>query len=263
MNLIDTHCHIHSTDFTLDREQVLADAQTAGITKLICVGTDAADSQLAVEFAAKHDGVWASVGLHPHDAKDALTQKDQLTELATANKVVAIGECGLDYWYEHTPRDTQQDVLRFQIELAQKYHLPLIFHIRGSKTDPNDAFKDFLSIFDSYSKAGAELKGVVHSFTAGQEQLTGVLSRGLDVGLNGIMTFTKDDSQLAAAKAVPAGRMVLETDAPYLTPSPKRGKVNEPQHLMLTAEFLARLRGATTAQLAEQTTAAARQLFNI
>ncbi len=255
MNFVDTHCHIQFVDFPLDPEETIKNAQDVGVTKLIVVGCTLEDSRMAVEFAARHDNVWASIGLHPHEGAQYVHNHHALQEfreLAVRPKVVAIGETGLDYYYEHSPREDQLKLLRFQLDLAKEHDLPLIFHVR-------DAFADFWPVLDSYEG----IRGVVHSFSSDTKDLDEVLRRGFYVGLNGIMTFTKRAEQLAAAKKVPTDRLVLETDAPFLTPAPYRGKVCEPKHVRTTGEFLADLRGVSLAQLATSTTANAVKLFNL
>ncbi len=261
--LIDTHCHIHSEDYQLDSNEVFKAAFDAGVGKIICVGTDESDTALAIEFAANRKNCWATVGIHPHEAKHFDVKTSRLPELALDPKVVAVGETGIDYWYEHSPRQIQETLFKWQIDLALESDLPLIFHVRGSKSNPGDAFTDFFRILDEYDAKGKQIRGVVHSFSAGQPELTGVISRGLYVGLNGIMTFTGDERQLEAAKSVPQERLLLETDAPFLTPSPKRGTINQPKHLVLTAEFLAKLRGESISTLTDTTSANATRLFNL
>lgn len=267
MQLVDTHCHIHEAegvDEVAERwhkagisqaAPLVADAREAGVTRLLCVGCTVRDSKLAVAFAQKQDGVWASIGIHPHEAQRYLGDDAAWAEfaaLASKPKVVAVGECGLDYFYTHSPKEAQVAVLHKQLELAQEHKLPLIFHVR-------EAFDDFWPIFDNYKG----LRGVVHSFTAGERELEQILSRGLYVGLNGIMTFTKHVKQLDAAKAVPLEKLVLETDAPFLTPQPLRGTINVPRHVSLVAKFLADLRGESEADLAAATTKNAQTLFGL
>ena len=252
MQFVDSHCHIHSTDYKLDVDVVLKNNAVAGVNKIICVGTDENDSQLAAEFAGSHENVWASIGLHPHDAKLGQEAFDKLGALVKSPKIVAIGECGLDYFYNHSSKQDQEKALHYQMELAVANDLPMIFHVR-------DAFDDFWPIYDSHPS----IRGVIHSFTATTTELDGILARGLYVGLNGITTFSKNPEQLAAAKAVPLEKLILETDAPYLTPVPLRGTINEPKNVVLTAEFLSRLRGEKLEQLADATTENAQQLFNL
>lgn len=258
VELTDTHAHIHFADYKLDPNETWQSAVKSGVTRMIAVGCRIEDSRGAIDFAKGKNGVWASVGIHPHEATDFLSKPESqklfedLLSNRTEDKVVAIGECGLDYFYNHSVKEDQVAILRYQLELAQKYELPVMFHIR-------DAFADFWPIYDDYSIKG----GVVHSFTGTKDDVEQIMRRNLYIGLNGIMTFTKQDEQLEAAKSIPLDRLVLETDAPYLTPKPFRGKICKPEHVVLTAEFLADLRGETLADLANQTTLNARRLLNI
>lgn len=259
MQFVDTHCHIHFPDYELDPEEVIAAATADGVTRLLCVGCTLTDSRLAVEMAAKHPNIWASIGLHPHEGKEYVHNLEALNSfhaLASKAKVVAIGETGLDYYYQHSSKEDQKKLLHFQLDVAVEHDLPLIFHIR-------DAFRDFWPIFDQYQVPRGPLKGVVHSFSSNRAELDQILSRGLYVGLNGIMTFTKDQKQLEAAKAVPLNRLLLETDAPFLTPVPFRGTICQPKHVRVTAEFLADLRQESLEDLAAQTTKNAQALFKL
>lgn len=268
MELVDTHCHIHEAstvpagdDFVRDKWAkasitdplaLIKEAAMAGVTRLICVGCTLKDSELAIMLALHQKNCWSSIGIHPHEAKDHLTPEIQNTFAALVKKpkVVAIGECGLDYFYSHSSKKDQIKLLEFQLDLAQKNNLPMIFHIR-------EAFEDFWPIFDKFKG----VKGVVHSFSATTFELNQVLKRGLYVGLNGIMTFTKDARQLEAAKAVPLERLLLETDAPFLTPSPYRGTICQPKHVVQTVEFLAGLRDEDMTEIAKKTTQNACKLF--
>jgi TatD DNase family protein len=253
--LVDTHCHVHFPDYELDADQVIADAIDAGVTRMICVGCTLADSKLGVEMAAKHRSIWASIGIHPHEAKLYVEDEKALQEfraLASKPRVVAIGEIGLDYYYGHSSKEDQAEMLRFQLTVAQENNLPVIFHVR-------DAFDDFFAILDDFEG----IRGVIHSFTADRATLDKCLSRGLYIGLNGIMTFTKDQKQLDAARALPLNRLLLETDAPFLTPVPFRGTICQPKHVGVTAEFLSRLRGETLERLCAETTQNAKALFKL
>lgn len=282
---IDTHCHIHDSAFEgkfngKTADTMISDAVDSGVSDFICVGTDFASSRQAVELSEVQKHCFASLALHPHEAEHMteaeLTQgmadiEDLLARsiderTADAKTVVAIGECGLDYFY-HDDLGThakQKTLLRAHFEIAQKYDLPMIFHIRNAdpkKDNPSTphAFDEFFEIFDEYKG----VRGVVHSFSATEYELQGSLKRGLYIGLNGIMTFTGDEKQLDAAKSVPLDRLVLETDAPFLTPAPQRGKMCEPKHVVLTAEFLSDLRGEDIALIAKHTTHNAQQLFGL
>jgi TatD DNase family protein len=255
MQLIDSHCHLHFSDYLPDVEQVINDAHAHSVNKMICVGVSLEDSQKAVDFAGRHDNIWATVGAHPHDGADFLDHPDaieKLNELSKDSRVVAIGEIGLDYFHEYTPREKQIDVLSKQLEFGEKTGLPFVFHVR-------DAWEDFWKVVDSHKG----IKGVIHCFSAHTQQLNEVLERGFYVGLNGILTFTKDEKQLEAAKRVPLDKLLLETDAPFLTPKPYRGKRCEPKHVVTTAEFLANLRGEELDVLAMASTKNAEELFKI
>jgi len=270
MEFVDTHCHIHEAsnqtggdEFVRDKWAkagfidpiaLVKESNTAGVTRLLCVGCTLKDSQMAVALASQQTSCWASVGVHPHEAKDHLDEKtqSQLADLVTDNKVVAIGEIGLDYFYEHSSKADQVKMLQFQLDLAQTHNLPVIFHVR-------EAFEDFWPIFDQYKG----IQGVIHSFSSDAKDLEQILARGLYVGLNGIVTFTKQADQLEAAKQVPLDKLLLETDAPFLTPAPQRGTICQPKHVVVTAEFLAKLRGESLAELAKATTANAQKLFGL
>lgn len=255
MNFIDTHAHIHFPDYSLDPDEVLKAAAADGVSKVMCVGCTLADSRLAIDMAARHDNVWATIGLHPHGAEE-YTLKDILLQefrsLADKPKVVAIGETGLDYYYQNSPKADQQKLLRFQLNLAQEHDLPLVFHVR-------QAFSDFFAILDDFEG----VRGVVHSFTGTIDEMSEILRRGLYIGLNGIMTFTTEVEQLEMAKQVPLSNLLMETDAPFLTPKPFRGTICQPKHIRVTAEFLAVLRDESLEELARQTTKNAQNLFKI
>ncbi|MEK7599728.1 MAG: TatD family hydrolase [Patescibacteria group bacterium] len=270
MELVDTHCHIQSIGLSegekvtrelwadakdLTRDMAVTNAVEAGVTRLLCVGCDLEDSRLAVDFVQDQAQCWASIGLHPHEAKLYAGQQDKLDEFAalvTRPKVVAVGECGFDFYYNHSPKEAQAEILRFQIELALEHDLPMIFHVR-------EAFDDFWPVFDSYSG----IRGVLHSFTDSPDNARRALDKGLHVGVNGIATFTKSADQIEVYRSIPLDRLLLETDSPFLTPTPYRGTINEPKRLGAVADFLAELRGESPKVLAEATTANARKLFGI
>lgn len=255
MYFVDTHCHVHFDDYLPDASQVLESAKSDKVAKIICVGCSLVDSQKAVDFANKHENIWATVGAHPHDGTDFMNNPDAskiLKQLSILPKVVAIGEVGLDYYHEYSPREKQVKALRDQIEIGLTTNLPFVFHVR-------DAFTDFWKVMDSYQG----IRGVVHSFSAHNDELQEILKRGLYVGLNGIMTFTKDELQLEAAKKVPLDKLLLETDAPFLAPKPYRGKRCEPKHVVDTAEFLTDLRGESLEELANVSTKNAESLFGV
>lgn len=247
--LVDTHCHIHESSYPLAVEETLTRARHAGVRKMICVGTSQQSSDEAVSFARNKDGIYASVGVHPHDTKDGWGQIDGLVR-QKETKIIAIGEIGLDYFYTHSPRDIQIKALEAQIDTALRADLPIIFHVR-------EAFDDFWPIFDNFQG----IRGELHSFTDTKQQLEEGLKRGLYVGVNGISTFTKDTAQKEMFTSIPLERLLLETDAPFLTPAPLRGKVNEPAFVQYVAEFQALQRSVSVETIADATTANATALF--
>jgi TatD DNase family protein len=253
--MVDTHSHIHILDYGLDAEQVIDNAVSVGVDRQIVVGCDLESSESAIEFAKNHQNIWASVGIHPHEASRYLSDSQLASKLgqqAGSDKVVAIGECGLDYYYNHSSKSDQISILHIQIQIALEQDLPMIFHVR-------DAFDDFFAAFDQYSG----IRGVIHSFSSSTKDLQNIIERGLSVGLNGIMTFTKISDQLEAAKIVPITKILLETDSPYLTPHPHRGTINEPKNIEVIAEFLSNIRGVDLEYFKEQTTANSIKMFNL
>lgn len=246
--LVDTHCHIHEADYPLAISDVLKHAEENGVGKMICVGTSERSSVDAMAFASTHDHIYASVGVHPHDTKDGY---GQIADLAK-NGAIAVGEIGLDYFYTHSPRDVQIAALEAQIQTALDNGLPIIFHVR-------EAFDDFWPIFDNFHG----IRGVLHSFTDTQHNLDRGFDRGLYVGVNGISTFTKDHVQQELFAAIPLDRMVLETDAPFLTPTPYRGTINQPAFVSVVARFHATVRGISPSDVARATTKNASTLFGL
>jgi TatD DNase family protein len=246
----DTHCHIHEDSY-IEKEAAYERALSGDVKKLICVGTNNGTSTEAVDFSKTHDGVWASIGVHPHDSTEGYDKVVQLAEARPA-KLIAIGEIGLDYFYTHSPKETQRSVFEAQLQLAVDYKLPVIFHVR-------EAFDDFWPIFNNFQG----LKGVLHSYTDNITNFEKGLSEGLYIGLNGISTFTNDEAQKKMFDTVPLENMLLETDAPFLTPTPHRGKVNEPAFVRNVAEYHAERREVELEHLARVTSANASRLFGI
>jgi TatD DNase family protein len=252
MALVDTHAHLHFDTYNGLVDDVHKRAEEAGVTKIITVGVDVADSIKAIELAVQKDDIYASAGIHPHVADAAEDDFAQLADLLLKEKVVAVGECGFDFFKSKTSKEQQESALRRQLDLAEKLDLPVIFHIR-------EAFTEFLRVISDYPK----VQGVVHSFSAGPHEAEQVLSRGLMVALNGIMTFTKAPQQLEAAKLIPADKLLLETDCPFLSPAPERGRTNEPAKVKIVAEFLAELRNESYMKLSDATTVNAEKLFRL
>lgn len=247
--LVDTHCHIHES-YELPIDETLQRSHEGGVAQMICVGTSEESSRQAVSFAARHETAFAAIGVHPHDTENGY---GAIAELAgTSERIVAVGEVGLDYFYTHSPKETQIAALKEQIEIALKHDLPIIFHVR-------EAFDDFWPIFDSYKG----IRGVLHSFTDSKENMKKAIAKGLYIGVNGISTFTKDEVQKAMFDAIPLERILFETDAPFLTPAPYRGKINEPAYVRIIAEYHAIRRGISLEEITEASTRNARALFHL
>ncbi|HEX7259616.1 MAG TPA: TatD family hydrolase [Candidatus Saccharimonadia bacterium] len=250
--MIDTHAHIHFDSFAGQVDAMLHRAFEAGVEQMITVGVTTADSRKAVDLASTYENVWAAVGIHPHDAGEASQGIDYLRDLAGRRKVVAIGECGLDQVKSQTTAEEQEKALRLQIELAQERKLPLIFHIR-------EAFEPFWAIIDDYP----DVRGVVHSFSATRKEAEQVIERDMLLGINGIVSFPKSQDLGEAVKYLPSTHLLLETDCPFLSPVPFRGKTNEPARVTNIAEKIAELRGETLATVAAYSTANAKRLFSL
>lgn len=258
--MIDTHAHLHFADAFSDPAEVLDRARQAGITTIINVGVNYADSLAAIRFASEpahhlqKTGVklFATAGLHPHAAASLPEVVGGLADLAP--EVIAIGECGLDYFRNQATKQEQDRALRAQIEIALAHRLPLVFHVR-------EAWDDFFRVLKDYPQA----RGVLHCFNGHEAEVDRALEHNgeLYFGLNGIITFTKDDRQLAAARCVPAERLLTETDCPYLAPTPHRGKTNEPAFIADIVEFLSILRAVEAANLVRQVSTNSEKLFGI
>ena len=244
--LVDTHCHIHESNYPHDPADTLHRAHEAGVSEVIVVGTNEQSSEQAISFAHQHEHVYASVGVHPHDTKDGY----KAIFMSDPRKFIAVGEIGLDYFYTHSPKELQQCALVDQLQFAVDHNKPVIFHVR-------EAFADFWPIFDSFSS----IRGVLHSFTDTTQNLEEALHRGLYIGVNGISTFTKDTSQQEMFDRIPLERILFETDAPFLTPKPFRGSINEPAFVRIVAQFHANRRDLTLEELAATSSANARELF--
>ena len=253
--LIDSHAHIHFDDFKDELPQVLERLQTAGVGCLINVGTDIPTSEQCVALAHEYPFIFAAVGFHPHEAKDADTAAlAAIKELAADEHVVAIGEIGLDYYYEHSPQDIQQEVFRQQIRLAREVKLPIIIHCR-------DSFEDCLRILDE--EQGWQGGGVFHCYTGDLATAKQIMKKGWYVSFSGIVTFKKAEDLQEVARQVPRDRFLIETDAPYLAPIPKRGKRNEPAFVTHVAAKMAELKAITVDDIARITARNAKELFGL
>lgn len=250
MRLIDSHCHVHDREFFGDKREEVYQRAIAEDIGMVCVGTDEVSSRDAIEFVKNREMSWAVIGVHPHEAKLGCSEIEGM--LSQSDKIVGIGEIGLDYFYDNSPREKQIEVLETQLQIANDNNLPVSFHVR-------DAFDDFWPIFDNFSG----IKGVLHSFTDTMANAEAGMSRGLFIGVNGISTFTKDVAQQEMFRNLPIEKILLETDAPFLTPKPFRGKMNEVGYVELVAKWHADERGITLGEIAETTRHNTRDLFRI
>jgi TatD DNase family protein len=258
MELIDSHAHIDGPQFAEDRDAMLDRARAAGVTTLLAIGTGPGPEKLdaALPFADAHDWIYTTVGIHPHEAKEVTPAHLQtLEQLAKHPKVVAWGEIGLDYFYDHSPRDVQDRVFRQQMELAKAAKLPIIIHCR-------DAWDDCLRVLeDAWKPTG--LGGILHCFTSTLDHAKCGLDMGFMVSFTGNITFPKAQSIRDVAKALPLSNILIETDSPYLAPQPHRGKRNEPAYVLEVAKALANVRDLDLPEIAAKTTENFRRFFRL
>lgn len=250
--MIDTHAHLFYKDFAGQLDEVLDRARAAGIEAIICVGLDLATSRQAIALAEQYPFIWATVGVHPHDAADVPEDYlGQLAQLAGHPRVVAIGEMGLDFYRNLSPADTQQRVFREQLELAKSVDLPVVVHNREADE----------SLYATLSAAGHR-RGVVHCFSSDVPFARQVLDFGFELSFTGTVTFGKNHNA-AVLQAVGLAHIMVETDCPYLAPAPRRGKTNEPSYLQHTVAAIAEICGATAEAVGETTAANARRFFGL
>jgi TatD DNase family protein len=256
---IDSHCHIGASSFGDEVPEIIARARQAGLTHLVHIGagSDVSACHEAMELIEQYPEVFCTLGVHPHDVGEGFDASEVIAlvrRLAKHEKVVGIGETGLDYYYEHAPREAQKKALREFVELAGELNRPLVFHVR-------EAYDDFFPIIDEVGLPAAG--GVLHCFTGTEAEAMGGLERGLMVSFSGIVTFKSAANLAAITHKVPLDRMLVETDCPYLAPVPKRGKKNEPAFVAHTADFLANLLDADPAMFRQQTALNAQRLFSL
>jgi len=255
----DTHCHVHDERIPGGAASAVADANAAGVSHLVTVGCDRATSMAALAVAAANNQVSATVGLHPHEASNGVESILDLFDAAAADparlitRPVAVGECGLDYYYEHSPRAVQRDAFAAQIELAHRLDLPLVIHTR-------DAWADTLDILDAQPRPE---RVIFHCFTGGEDEAVACLSRGAYLSFSGIVTFKSAADVRAAAARCPSERLLVETDSPYLAPVPNRGQVNRPAWVPYVGACLAEIRLTTPGEIRSSTAAAAALAFGV
>ncbi len=253
--LVDSHCHLDFPDFEGEHDGLIARARAAGVAAMLTIGTRPSQFAQVRDLAERYDEVWCSVGLHPHDAAaEPDVDEEALIALAQHPKAVAIGETGLDYHYEHSPRPRQQESFRAHARAARACDLPLVVHARDADDDVADILAEEM--------AAGPFRGVIHCFTAGRALAERALEMGLYISFSGIVTFKNAGDIRAIARDVPAERLLVETDAPYLAPVPHRGKRNAPEFLPHTATHVAELRAVPLEELAAQTTRNFHALFS-
>lgn len=261
--LVDSHAHLEMPQFDADREAMLARARAAGVATILAIGSGIGPGSLdcAIQIARKHNWIRATIGIHPHEAKLA-EEKDliELQQLAKDPAVIAWGEIGLDYFYDHSPRDVQQRVFIQQMEMARAVKLPIIIHCRPSENS-EDAWQDCLRLIrEQWGSSG--LGGVLHCFTGSLAHMRAALEMGFMISFAGNVTFPKAQNIRDAAKEVPLDRMLIETDSPFLAPVPHRGKRNEPAFVADVCSKVAEVRGLDPAQVADATTNNFSSFFN-
>ena len=244
--LVDSHCHLDDPKFDEDREQVIARARAAGVERMMAIGTGSGppDIEVAVRLADRYPFMYATIGVHPHDASKAAPELwGRLRELAAHPKVLAIGEIGLDYHYDFSPRGVQRDAFEKQLEIAADAALPIVIHTR-------EAWEDTIAIL----RANWHGAGIMHCFTGDERQAREALDLGFHLSFGGVLTFPKAETVRQAARITPSDRLLVETDCPYLAPVPHRGKRNEPAFMVESVSRLAEVRGRTPEEIAELTT---------
>jgi TatD DNase family protein len=251
---IDSHAHLEGHKFDSDRAEVFERARAAGLERILAIGSGTGPGTLdcAIKIAEAHDWIFATLGIHPHEAKLAgEADYAEMEQLARHPKIMAWGEIGLDYFYDHSPRDVQKEVFRRQMEQARAARLPIIIHCRSSNQSEN-AWDDTIQMLrDHWASSG--LGGILHCFTGEWKHAQAALDMGFYISFAGNVSFPKAENIRAAAKQVPLDRMLIETDSPFLAPVPHRGKRNEPAFVAHTAEAIAELRGVTKEEIGART----------
>ena len=255
MNLTDTHIHLHFSQYDADRTEVIRRAIAGGVDRFLNIGTDLEDSRKAVAVAEQYPEVYASIGYHPHETKNAHeAELAELEKLLSHSKVVAIGEVGLDYFHEHSLRDVQEKLLRTFLGWYDHYKKPIILHCR-------DAYEDLFRILQEHGRA--PYRGTLHCYSSNAATMKRFLELGFCISFGGALTYKKNDTLREACALCPRDRLLLETDGPYLAPQSRRGQRNEPLYMIETAERAAELHGVSVLEIATLTTNNAKGLFGL
>jgi TatD DNase family protein len=251
--ITDSHAHLYWKSFDVDRAEVLARARAAGVERMVVVGTDVASSRAAFALCADELGLFPTAGIHPHDAAGAgAAERAQIEALCRVPECVGVGETGLDWFKEHSPRADQLDGFLWHLDLARRLDKPVVIHCRDAHADTVRCLEQFPGV-----------RGVMHCYTMGPAELAPYLAMGLCISFSGVVTYPKNAENRAAAVAVSMDRLLVETDCPYLAPQGFRGKRNEPAYVVGVLETLARERGTSVAELAAATSANAAALFGL
>jgi TatD DNase family protein len=262
--LVDSHAHLEGPRFDVDRAEMLQRARDAGVENILAIGSGTGPGTLdcAIRIAEQHDWIYASIGIHPHEAKLASeTDYQELETLSRHPRVIGFGEIGLDYYYDHSPREVQQQVFARQMEIARAAKLPIIIHCRPSDNSEN-AWEDTLRLIQEHW-ASSGLGGILHCFTGEQKHANAALDMGFMISFSGNITFPKAENIRAVAAIVPEDRLLIETDSPFLAPVPHRGKRNEPAFVAKTAEKLAEIRGRSPNEMGSITAQNFRRFFRL
>ena len=271
MTLTDTHAHLYFNKFDKDRDEVIARAAENGVTRILVPGITRETSLASVKLADAHPQVFAAVGIHPTDALAwTETTRDELRELAKNTKVVAIGEIGLDYYWDAAPHDLQKEVLAEELSLAAELELPVVLHLREKEDAPHgkcaedllEMLENWVASLRSRGNRLAESPGVLHSFSGTIESAQKAISLGFYLGVTGPVTFKNASQRREVIASIPLAHLLSETDAPFLAPHPKRGRRNEPAYVQYVAEKIAEIHDQSLTSVAEQTAANAALLFN-
>ncbi len=261
MDVIDTHAHLEMPEFNDDREEVIERARSSGVNKIITIGIDIESAKKAIELAEKHSGIWAGIGIHPQLSKGVQKEDiEKLVELAGSPRVVAIGELGLDYYRDYSPRQDQMKALKWQLEAAKNLRLPVIIHCREAQEDMIPILREWSG---SFQMPEGRPRGVLHCFGRDEATAGNYIEMGFYISVGGYIGYPSSARLRETLERIPLDRLVVETDCPFLPPQKYRGKRNEPAYVLHTLQALAEIKRVSVEEAARQTTGNAVRLFNL
>jgi TatD DNase family protein len=261
LRIIDTHAHLDMPEFDSDREEVIGRAKDKGVSTIITIGIDLESCRKAIDIAEKHPGIWAGIGIHPQESKGVSKQDvGKLEEMARHPKVVGIGELGLDYYHQYSPKESQLTVLHWQLEIAERVSLPIIIHCRQAQEDMLPIIRDWCQ---SNKMPEGKPRGVLHCFSGDENLAKNYVDMGFYISLGGYIGYPSSAKLRDTIKKIPSDKIVVETDCPFLPPQKYRGKRNEPAYTAITMEALAEIKGISYDEMARQTTENAIRVFNL